>query len=295
MKICPHCQTRYTDDTLQFCLQDGAALTSDDDQTSMPTVAFNGETETVVKSRPTDKIEFDLQTSNQPQNWQQPATSGAANYQTEPKKSNTVLIIISTILVMLLIFGIGIGAWFYLGKKTEVATDANVKNSFPDNSDKNKTENSGVFPPSNATEKPTVKPTATTAPDFDPEKVKSEVSGTVNSWKSLAESRDLSGYMNNYADSIDYYNKKGASIGTVRADKQKAFTKYDNIEIKLSNMRVTPDASGEKATAVFDKEWFFENAEKTSEGKVQTQLQLKKIGGAWKITGEKDLKVYYVK
>ena len=105
MKICPHCQTRYTDDTLQFCLQDGAALTSDDAQTSMPTVAFDGETETVVKSRPTDQIEFDLQTSNQSQNWQPAAASSAANYQTEPKKSNTGLIIATTVLATLLACG----------------------------------------------------------------------------------------------------------------------------------------------------------------------------------------------
>ena len=29
----------------------------------------------------------------------------------------------------------------------------------------------------------------------------------------MAESRDLSAYMNNYADTIDYYKKSGASIG----------------------------------------------------------------------------------
>jgi len=27
---------------------------------------------------------------------------------------------------------------------------------------------------------------------------------------------------------------------------------------------------------------------------VQTQLRLRKIGGDWRITGERDLKVYYV-
>ena len=154
MKICPHCQTRYTDDTLQFCLQDGAALTSDDAETSTPTVAFTDEQETVVKSRPPDQIEFDLQTSNQSQNWQPAAASSAANYQTEPKKSNTGLIIAITVLATLLLAAIGVGAWFYFANKKEVAKDTNVKNSFPDNSDKNKTENSGVFPPSNATEKP---------------------------------------------------------------------------------------------------------------------------------------------
>ena len=59
-------------------------------------------------------------------------------------------------------------------------------------------------------------------------------------------------------------------------------------------MRVSPDASGESATAVFDKEWVFEGAGKYNAGKVQTQLQLRKFGGDWRITGERDLKVYYV-
>ncbi|MGI8885168.1 MAG: L,D-transpeptidase Cds6 family protein [Pyrinomonadaceae bacterium] len=295
MKICPHCQTRYTDDTLQFCLQDGAALASADEQTSMPTAAFNDEQETVVKSRP-DKIEFDLQNSRQSQNWQQPATSGETKYQTEARKSNMGLIIATTVLATILIFGTGVAAWFYFGKDSETAKDANVKNSFPDNSAKNKTENSEVFPPENTDEKPSVRPTLeqNPAPNFDAEQVKADVSKTVYAWKSAAETTDLTEYMTHYADRLDYYNKRGASLGTVRADKQKAFSTYDTIKINLSNMRVTPDTTGENATAVFDKEWYFENDSKTSEGKVQSRLKLKNVGGAWKITGERDLRVYYV-
>ncbi len=294
MKICPNCQTRYTDDTLQFCLQDGATLVGDDAQTSQPTVAFNDEQETVVKNRQNEPpINFDLQNSKETQ-YRQPQT---ANFQTEEKKSNTALAVVTTILAMLLIFGaIGIGAWIYFGKDSETARDANVKNSFPNNSAKNKNENAEVFPPENANEKPSVRPTdqKTPAPDFDAEEVKANVSKTVYAWKSAAESLDLTEYMTHYADRLDYYNKRGASIGTVRADKQKAFSTYDTIKINLSNMRVTPDETGENATAVFDKEWYFENAQKVSEGKVQTQLKMKKIGGDWKITSERDLKVYYV-
>ena len=297
MKICPKCQTRYTDDALRFCLQDGTNLLSDDEQTSMPTVALSEEQATVVRNRPNDKIEFDLQNSKQSQTWQPHQTSGTVNYQTEPKKSNTGLIVATTVLATLLIAAVGIAAWFYVGNKKEFAKDVNVKNSFPENTSGNENKNSNSVLPPNADEKPNVKssPTATPAPDFDPAKIRSEVSSTVDSWKSAAESRDLSDYMTNYAAAIDYYNKKSVSVNTVRADKQKAFSTYDNIEINLSNIRVMPDATSEKATAVFDKEWFFENTEKTSEGKVQTQLQLKKIGGKWKITSEKDLKVYYVK
>ncbi len=295
MKVCPTCQSRYTDETLQFCLQDGAHLVSDESPGSMPTVAFNEE-ETVVKAKQVENLSADSQYSQQTQNRQ---TIGAAHYQPETKKSNTVLIVITTILATIFIFGaMGIGAWFYFANKTEIPQNTNVKNSFPENSVKNLNENSSVFPPSNANETANAKPTASATPaprGFDAEEVKAQVSDTINSWASLAESRNLSAYMSNYAGTIDYYNKKGASAATVRADKQRAFTTFDSIEIDLSNMRVVPDASGETATAVFDKEWYFENNERSSEGKVQSELRLRKIGGAWKITSERDLKVYYVK
>ncbi|MEO6588762.1 MAG: hypothetical protein ABIP06_05490, partial [Pyrinomonadaceae bacterium] len=80
----------------------------------------------------------------------------------------------------------------------------------------------------------------------------------------------------------------------VRADKQRAFAQYDSIKFKISDVKVTPDATGEKATAIFDKEWNFEGAEKYSSGKVRQMLTFSKINGQWLITGEKDLKTYYV-
>lgn len=295
MKVCPTCQSRYTDDTLQFCLQDGAHLINEASENSILTVAFTDE-ETVVKAKQVENPASDLQNSRQSQNWQ---PVGAADSQTVPRKSNTALIVITTILATIFIFGaVGIGAWLYFANKTEVAQNTNVKNSFPKNSVKNSNENSAIFPPSNANEKANAQPTVTVTPaprKFDPEEVKEEVSDTVDSWASLTESRNISAYMNYYADTVDYYSKKGISAGAVRADKQRAFSAYNTIEMNVSNMRVTPDASGETATAVFDKEWYFENSGRSSEGKVQSELRLRRIGGAWKITSERDLKVYYVK
>jgi ketosteroid isomerase-like protein len=287
MKICPGCQTRYTDDTLQFCLQDGSNLIFEgENPASAPTVAFNEES-TVVRAKQVENLSAGEQNFGQPQNWQ---TGG------EPEKSNTALIVLTTVLATVLIFGaFGVGAWFYFSNRNEAA-EANVKKSFPDNSVKNADKNSAVFPPSNTDEKSNAKPTptATPAPKFDAEQIKDEVAETVESLASLAESRELSAYMNHYADTVDYYNRKGASASAVRADKQRAFSIYDTIEMEISNLRVVPDASGDAATAVFDKQWYFENAQKTSEGKVQSELRFRKIGGAWKIVGERDLKVYYV-
>ena len=64
------------------------------------------------------------------------------------------------------------------------------------------------------------------------------------------------------------------------------------MQVNISNLKVTPAASGNRATAVFDKSWRFENDSTTSEGKVQQQLTLEKLGENWVIVGEKDLKTY---
>lgn len=278
MKICPNCQTRYTDDSLQFCLQDGTDLISDDSQNSMPTVAFSDEQQTIVRNRTNAETSFETQ--NQPR-------QQTVDYSTGTKKNNTALAVVVTILAMLLIFAIGIAGWLYISNRNEIAANQNAQNSV---------QNSAK-PTATPTPKPTVKPTAsaTATPSFDVEELKADVAKSVNTWRAAAEAINLDEYMTHYAPTVDFYNKKQTSVSTVRADKEKAFSVYDSMQVILSNMNVTPDANGENATAIFDKEWRFENSEKVSQGKVQTELKLKKVSGDWKITGEKDLKVYYTK
>jgi hypothetical protein len=78
----------------------------------------------------------------------------------------------------------------------------------------------------------------------------------------------------------------------VRADKQRAFEAFDDIEFNVSNVRVIAE-SEDRVTVIYDKEWVFANGERTTEGKVQSQLTLQRINGRWLIVGERDLKVYY--
>ena len=122
--------------------------------------------------------------------------------------------------------------------------------------------------------------------------IKKEVAKTIYTWKSTAESHDLDSYMGNYAETVDYYLKKGASRSVVRADKQRAFDRFDTLESDISNMDITVAPSGDEATALFDKEWEFEG-ETRSKGKVRQEMRFKKVNGAWLITAEKDIKVYY--
>ena len=308
MKFCPNCQTTYTDNTLRFCLQDGTQLAEvSDASTDMPTVAFN-ESETIVSPKPPQQVVRINLPEPQPQNQErierpqiieQPRIVEQPRIAPQPvetRKSNTALTVLATILGMVVIFGIG-GAWFLLNsRKTEVTAvntnTATTNRQLDSNSANSQIQNANIV-------KPTAAPTATPIPKptleaGEAKAITGDVKDTVDAWINSSESLDLAGNLDYYADSVDYYIAGRVNRSRVRADKQRAFNQYDSINFNISNMKITPDASGEKAVAVFDKEWKFEGEEKYSTGKVRQQLTLSKIDGRWLITGEKDLKTYYV-
>lgn len=304
MKYCSSCHTEYSDDTLQFCLQDGTRLAFG--AVEAPNANL-GESETVISPRG-EKLRFEIPDAtieNSPAN----RVTNVPAVPVAPKTNNTAKIVALTMFGMLLLFGaIGAGAWFLLKKKQpEIAQNTNtVPNT---NNGANVSYENELNKNAAARRTPTPKPPVNSSvsnvfsnneksepppPPLNREQIESEVSDSLEKWKSQSESGDLDAYMNSYADTVDYYKKSGASRSFVRNDKQRAFSRFDSISFNLSNVSITPDASGERATAVFDKEWEFLNNEKASSGKVRQQLLLKKIGGKWLITGEKDLKVYYL-
>ncbi len=301
MKRCPNCHTTYADDSLQFCLQDGTPLAGIPNQNS--TDYFNTESETVVSPKRVEPIRFDLpssyQTNQTNQTNQEPSQPVIVEQQRETKKSNAATTVLLSVLGTILLLGLGgLGAWLYFAnKKTQVAVNVNTTatqpNRPPNASAANQNTNANLAA-SPSPPQPTAAPTA--QPTLKPEAVKAvtkDVKNVVDEWKNTTENLDLDAHLSQYADTVDYYRGGRVGIAKVRADKEQAYSAYDSVNINITNMKITPDTSGEKATALFDKEWNFEGAEKFSTGKVQQQLTLNKIGGRWLITGEKDLKVYY--
>ncbi len=298
MKYCPNCQTTYTDDSLRFCLQDGTQLADVSGMNSeMPTVAFD-DSETLVSRKPPQQVVRINVPETESQNWQQPEQPRiVAPPPVETKRSKTALTVMATVLGMLLFLGIaGLGAWMLLkSRKTEVAVNVNnapANRPLNSNSANIKTSNANLTAPA-------ASPTATPIPKptLKPEEIKAvtnDVKEAIDEWKGSSENLDLDGNLDQYADSVDYYAGGRVNRARVRADKQRAFEQFDSINFNISNVKITPDASGEKAIAVFDKEWRFEGEQRYSAGKVQQQLTLGKIDGRWLITGEKDLKTYYI-
>lgn len=272
MKICPACNAKYSDDTLLYCFDDGTPLVGPSGA-DMPTVVL-GEIETAVGKRNTG--------------WHQTEVTRIGD-RPQRSGSNTLAAIALTALGMLILFGIA--AWLYLGsRQSEVGVNAaNTSNN------ENRRLNSPAPSPQMSQVQARIPAApANNAPEtgIDDPQIRSEVSQAINGWKSQAEALDLNSYMSHYARTVDYYRKPGASADFVRSDKQRAFSRYSSIDVNLSNMSVTTDSSGQTATAIFDKEWDFQG-NGSSSGKVQQLMRLRKIGGQWLITAEKDLNLYY--
>jgi hypothetical protein len=318
MKRCPTCQSTYTDDTLRFCLQDGTPLVSvgrgdgpnvaDPGKTlvmdspgrrpdepppteilnpaSLPTApSSNKPLTTPQHPRPTEEVPYDFATS--------PLPSQAAQPPPANKNSSFVIpvAIAATVLVLALA---GLGAWLLLGNRD----GAGAGNTRADGERTTRTP-----PPANTGSSPTASPApaspaptpAASASSVDVAAVRNEVTTLLNGWTGASMARDLDAHMSYYADTLDtYYTKSNVSASVVRADRAQAYNTYSSLDIDLSNVAITPDSTGERATAVFDKTWEFEGDEKSTSGSVQQKLWLAKIGGRWRITGEKDLQVYYV-
>jgi serine/threonine-protein kinase len=133
-----------------------------------------------------------------------------------------------------------------------------------------------------------------TAAPADAATLRKEVGAALEGWAASTRARDLDAHMSFYADTLDpYYLKRNAPASQVRADRARAFTHYDEMDVRLSNLQITPDATGTNATVTFDKTWDFDADDKHSTGSVRQQLTLTKSGGRWLITSERDLQVHF--
>lgn len=272
MKQCPSCKTQYTDDSLRFCLQDGTPLT-DPSPPSWPGIADEEETVQASRTR--------FVSGSQ-------SAAGPPQYVETPRRSRTGAIVAFTGVTTIVLLAIGgAAAWFFINHDKTANIRANTENQDPRIAVSNVAT---PTPTATATPTPT-NSNSNAAPKVDKAAVSREVSDAVSAWKRDTESLDIERLMQNYADRVDYYRTAGARRDLIKRDKERAFGTFDSISLSISNLKVSPDDSGQNATAEFDKAWEFEG-DHVSEGKVRSQLRLKKVNGKWLITAEKDLKVY---
>ncbi|MFN0140339.1 MAG: hypothetical protein ACKVQW_09665 [Pyrinomonadaceae bacterium] len=128
MKVCPRCQKTYSDDNLNFCLEDGSVLTQAAGQAMPDTVLLN-QTRTTAQPQPPQA---------------QPGVQGSWNvppqqqYSMQPQKksSKTWLWVLLILGGIVLLCGGGFGLLVYIG--SQIDSNSNFANSVSNRSNSNK-------------------------------------------------------------------------------------------------------------------------------------------------------------
>jgi ketosteroid isomerase-like protein len=289
MRYCPACRSQYSDVTLRFCLQDGAALQdSEVKQSTIDTVSFSDPVtaDNILKTAEM-KLHSPPENQDKTRKWRPDPPKTALRQETKKSKSSRMAWA-AVFPALLAIVAIGLGGWIYLKNQNKepvrfaaAATPEIAQTTPPANTPK--TVLNEVSEPSNSNSELSGSGIA-----------KKEIADAVELWRQAIETRKVPDYLSRYAEKVDYFSKTGAGSAEIRIEAQKMFDTYDDIDIILTNVRVAVDPDGTQGTAVFDKEWSYHTAKDLREGKARYKLRFQKNGKDWKITSEKYQKIYYM-
>ena len=300
MKVCPLCRSRYTDDSLAFCLQDGSPLADESSESSGEPTAVLHDAETFATGRDSGRIDVEVTRDDEERETQE-RVPRVIPESARDRRSGTLRTVVATVGVMLVLFGIlvSIGLYYYYSREGNTPPAGSNSNS---NIQANVPRTPSLVPSASATLTPspgstnTPRPSPTADESFDPDEIKGAVGQRLMAWKAHTERLDLNGVMSCYADKLNYYYSRGNTDKSfVRKNKGDALAKFRRVRITISDLNITVSRDGHTATAVFDKEWSFEGNGKVSTGKVRSQVSFTMSGEQWLINGEKDLKVYYTR
>ena len=123
----------------------------------------------------------------------------------------------------------------------------------------------------------------------------SNIKALLDKWVISTRTRDVQANLDCYAPFVEsYYTKRQLSRKDMLREKQRQFATIGPVRrFELKNVQFTPVGS-DRAVLLFDKLWAFGDRNPFS-GSERAQLSLRKIAGAWKISAERELKVYWVR
>lgn len=270
MKICPKCNSKFTDETLNFCLVDGVLLLVEEKLTKPENWQ---EAETVFDADL--KIhQFNAKdTSHNPVSETNTGFSGNTKSFTlkQTKKKRPYLFPLIGVLGVLLAVS-GIFWWLY----TNPGSPTNPANKINQTGHLNKKKIIIPLTPQQENQ------------------VKKETLEFIERWRSTNEKKDIESHIAHYSNTLEiYYGNSGVDKNIVRSDRLRAYQRYPSISISVDNINLRPEST-DSVTIVFDKSWTMKSDQKTSTGSVQQELHISKTSNKWLVDGEKDLKVYYI-
>ena len=263
MKVCPKCHSTFTDETLSFCLTDGSPLVHSDINPDMVSMEFS-DADTVFDRDPTLAGAFANPTTS---HFTAMQTQILAGQERQRRSSRTLLF---SALAFLIVAAAGIGLWLYFGENLRAMYD----------------------PPKEVIKSTEAKKAVSPLTTEQQNQITEEIKTFLNSWKNSIEKRDINDQMRHYAKTLEiFYRDSNKDQNHVRAERLKAFERYDSLSLDVNNITVTPE-SDRFATVVFDKNWVFRGKDRFSSGAVQQEMGMVKSDGRWYIVIEKDLQIY---
>lgn len=280
MKKCPTCNRTYADESITFCLADGSLLSApydSPDTLRIPTPRNTDPTEVLpVEKSNSTPLPLTVATPIRP--------PSVPTQPEKPRKSNVITII--AIAASAILAALGTWAWLERGSKSSseaVPVPTESSNSVG-------TNRNNPRAPSTVTQKTELPPTTQ-----DISASKSEVKASLDDWLQTYVDRDFNNHMKYYASMLDtFYRKSNVNLSYVRSVNLSLFEKYSVMEMSISNLRIDVNPTSGRVVTTFDKTFDFRGDNIFHSGSVQSEFRWEKINGAWRITSERDLQIYYV-
>jgi hypothetical protein len=301
---------------LNFCLEDGSPLQTTTASTLDETLVLDPNEPPPTEILPNPPIAPTLRAHNPPTTIRQEARATRNEFQdvvapTTQQRNTTSVVALTVVATILLLTLGGLGAWLLL-RDNNSSGNLNGTNTGTD-SERGDNTNTGVIvrntpstngnmnTPPGITPTPSISPTPTetptpqrTPPTNEPSVAHYEVTKALGGWRQTMINPDVDAHMSYYADVLHtYYNARNADVSRVRSNVARAFSSYSTFDVRITNLQIEVDPSGQSAVATFDKTFEFRSGEKRYAGSGLNRFWFEKINGRWLITGEKDLKTYY--
>jgi hypothetical protein len=125
-------------------------------------------------------------------------------------------------------------------------------------------------------------------------RVQKEISAVINRWAEAKRRRDLDRELACYTPSVDrFYGQRNLSAAQLRREEQNVFSRIGTVRrFEISNLKFDR-VTAEWALVSFDKNWDFQGRTRFA-GSSREELAMRPVGGQWKISSQREVKVYWV-
>ena len=121
------------------------------------------------------------------------------------------------------------------------------------------------------------------------------VRGLLDTYLDAERSRNPQLLAECYAPTVEtFYLRQNVSRNDVLREFQRAFAVYEDVHAVTISRISFSDVSETRATATFDKEWDLRGT-KNYAGAEREQMTFQKIDGNWRISSERELKIYWTR